>query len=202
LRNSRKTEEPFFPIKRPLYYYVTGRKSWTGPSILECIHRNIVRGVDFIQIREKDLSDRALFVLACDAVALAGNRGCRILINGRADIALAAGAAGVHLPSSGLRVEELKRAVPSGFLIGVSAHSLKEARCAAGAGAHYVLLGPIYCTESKAPLGSPLGLKLLRRACSIVPVPIIAIGGLSLANTDVVLNAGAAGIAGISMFQR
>ena len=202
MRNSGKIGKPCFPDKRPIYYYITDRKRLARLSVLECIRRNIERGVDFVQIREKDLSDRALFELACRAVALARRRGCRILINGRADIALACGAAGVHLPSTGLRVEDLLNSLPPRLIVGVSVHSRREALRAAEAGADYVLLGPVFYTESKAEFGLPLGLNKLRQICSAVRFPVLGLGGMSEEKTSLVLDAGAAGIAGVTMFQQ
>ena len=124
--------------------------------------------MDCIQIREKDLSDRELFELVCRLVALASATPCKVLVNGRADIALAAGAHGVHLPARGLYASHLRAWLPRGFLIGVSVHSLSEARLAVRAGADYLLLGPIFPTPSKMQYGTPLGLAYLRGVCRLV----------------------------------
>lgn len=157
--------------------------------------------MDCIQIREKDLPDRELLELTCRVVALARATPCKVLVNGRADIALAAGAQGVHLPARGFQACDLRAWLPREFLIGVSAHSLREARLAARAGADYLLLGPIFPTPSKIQYGAPLGLACLRRVCRSVPVPVLALGGMCLERVSEVMAAGAAGIAGISMFQ-
>ncbi len=182
-------------------YYITDRKQ-AGQSLLPLISRAVANGVHFIQIREKDLPDRELFELACCAVTLAVRTKCRILVNGRADVALAAGAHGVHLPSTGLRISDLRPWVPRGFLIGVSAHSLRDALRASAEGADYVLLGPVFPTESKLRYGPPLGLSYLRRVCSRVPLPVLGLGGISEDKVADVLATGAAGVAGITMFQR
>jgi len=157
--------------------------------------------VDFIQIREKDLEDRALFQLTCKAVSLAQNSDCRIIVNGRADIALAAGAHGVHLPSAGLRPGDLRSWLPRRFLIGLSVHSTSEAHYACAQGADYVLLGPVFPTESKLRYGAPLGLDCLKKACLQRAVPVLALGGMRPELIESVVNAGAAGIAGIGLFQ-
>jgi thiamine-phosphate pyrophosphorylase len=162
----------------------------------------IAAGVDFVQIREKDLPDRQLFDLSARCVALAQGTDCKVLVNGRADIALAAGAHGVHLPSRGLRPGDLGRCLPDGFLVGVSVHSIREARQAQHEGADYVLLGPIFPTPSKLALGRPLGLSYLRLACRSVQLPILALGGMRLELFEETLAAGAAGVAGISFFQK
>ena len=159
-------------------------------------------GVDFVQIREKDLSDRELYELALEARRAASGTSCRILVNGRADIALAAGAHGVHLPAAALRASDLRSWLPRGFLIGVSTHSVRDVRRAAAAGADYVLLGPIYPTESKLRYGLPIGLGPVRRACRNIAIPVIGLGGILPEHVSPVRAAGAAGVAGISLFQR
>ncbi len=157
--------------------------------------------VDFIQIREKDLTDRELFALTSRAVSLARGTKCRLLVNGRADIALAAGAHGVHLPSSGLRVSDLSEWLPGGFTVGISVHSLKEARQAWNAGADYILVGHVFPTASKAAYGQPLGLESLKEICSSTPLPIFGLGGIKPELIKSIMDAGADGVAGITLFQ-
>jgi thiamine-phosphate pyrophosphorylase len=190
-----------FPAKRPLLYYITDRKRLREISLAECIRKTIERGVDFVQIREKDLEDRALFDLTCSALSFARGTDCRILVNGRADIALAAGAHGVHLPSHGLQITDIRPWVPGDFLIGVSVHTLPGIRRACAQSADYLLLGHIFPTESKERFGRPLGLRRLKNACSASSVPIFGLGGIKMELVESVLNAGAVGIAGIGLFQ-
>ena len=159
-------------------------------------------GVDFVQIREKDLPDRRLFELTSRAVALSHGRKCRILVNERADIALAAGAHGVHLPSKGLRVSDLRTWLPEGFVIGVSVHTEREIEAACAQGADYVLLGHVFPTESKRIYGPSLGLDFLRKASSKASIPVLALGGMRAESIGPVLETGAAGVAGISLFQK
>jgi thiamine-phosphate pyrophosphorylase len=202
LRNSDMNgKKSTFPAKRPLFYYITDRRRLRGTSLIASIRNAIGLGVDFIQVREKDLSDRALFELTRRAVALARGSQCRILVNGRADIALAAEAHGVHLPSSGLQIADIHPWAPRGFLIGVSVHTLPEIRRACAQGADYLLLGHIFPTASKAGLGMPLGLRRLKNACAVSSVPVFGLGGIKVETIGPVLNAGAAGIAGIGLFQ-
>ena len=190
-----------FQDRRPLFYYITDRRRLLGKPLIPCIRRALHRGVDLIQIREKDLNDRALFELTRRVLAEARGTECRILVNGRPDIALAAGAHGVHLPSAGLQVVDIRKWLPRKLLIGVSVHTIAEVLRACAQGADYLLLGHIFPTESKAGYGPPLGLKHLKRACSSVPVPILGLGGIKPELVDSVLQAGAAGVAGIGMFQ-
>lgn len=136
------------------------------------------------------------------AVHAASGTRCRILVNGRADIALAAPANGVHLPSAGLLATNIRGWLPKGFLIGVSAHSKQEAARAAANGADYVLLGPVYPTESKLSYGPPLGLEYFRQACHKLPIPALGLGGIDPEHVSFVLDAGAAGVAGIRLFQK
>lgn len=171
-------------------------------TIVECVRRAVRWGVDFVQIREKDLDDRSLFDLTVRVVRIAAGTPCRVLVNGRADVALAAGAQGVHLPAGGIDPVLLRPLLPPGFLMGVSTHSIREVRRASAAGADYLLFGPVFPTASKARYGPPLGLAFLRRACAVAAVPVIALGGMRLDLLPQVLESGASGIAGISMFQQ
>ena len=200
----RASETPF-PDKRPLFYYITDRHQLPSAStgeLLKQLDRAVRRGIDFIQVREKDLSDRDLLRLTSQAVRLARGTACRILVNGRMDVALAAGAHGVHLPSKGIQVADILPLLPAGFLVGVSAHSLREARQAAAGGADYLLLGPVFATPSKIRFGKPLGLRRLARVCSLLPLPVFGLGGIHRGEISKVLAAGACGVAGITLFQR
>jgi thiamine-phosphate pyrophosphorylase len=190
-----------FPARRPLYYYITDRTRLPDISLAGSISRAIHWGADFIQIREKDLDDRALFELTRRAVALARGSNCRILVNGRADIAAAAGAHGVHLPSKGLQISDIQKWVRRGFLVGVSVHTIPEIRRACAQGAHYLLLGHIFPTESKLAFGPPLGLNRLQKACVAASVPVLGLGGIKTELIQSVLDRGAAGVAGIGLFQ-
>ena len=199
--SSRKARTTAFPARRPLYYYVTDRRQLRPQDFRARIRLLIRWGIDFIQIREKDLTDRELFLLARDVVALARSTSCRVLINGRADVALAAGADGVHLPSSGLRADDLRLWLPDGFVVGVSVHSESEAMRAWASGADYVLLGPVFATPSKAGQGRPMGLAVFREICRAIPLPVLGLGGISTETVEAVLDAGAAGVAAIRLFQ-
>ncbi len=153
--------------------------------------------VGAVQLREKDMSGRQLFELASSLRRAAPQ--AALLINGRADVALAAGCAGVHLTSSGLPVKAIRRRFGDRLLIGRSTHRPEEVAAAREAGADYAVFGPVFATPSKAAFGPPLGLGGLEQAAGH-GLPVIAIGGIDPGRMARVAAAGAAGVAGISAF--
>ena len=158
-------------------------------------------GVDYIQIRERDLPGRELLALACKARERAGGLSAKLLINERVDIALAAGLDGVHLPSNAVGPRRIRMIAPEGFVIGVSCHSTDQLRRAEDEGADFAVFGPVFDTPSKRQYGEPLGLESLTRACQAVELPVLALGGVGVDRVPSCVEAGAAGVAAISMFQ-
>ena len=194
---------------RPIICYVTGREALgaedSGEKLLARIRAAVAAGVDWVQIRERDMTARELLALTKAAIAAASGK-ARILVNDRLDVALAAGAAGVHLRATSVPASETVRWLranhaPGDFLVGVSCHSLEEARQAQEAGASYVFFGPVFETPAKKKFGPPQGVAKLGEACRSLRIPVIAIGGINEANGVECLQAGASGVAAIRMFQ-
>jgi len=207
------------PLPRPVLCYVTDRRSLplalssdAIPMLLRTIESVATAGVDWIQLREKDLCGGENLQLARAALQAIRARAprTRILINDRVDVALAAGAGGVHLSENGFSVSDARRLCdrfaqdsgkPLDFLIGVSCHSLGAALGATRDGADYIYFSPIFHTPSKAFYGPPQGVERLRKVCQAVQIPVIAIGGITLENVASCYAAGAAGAAAIRLFQ-
>lgn len=175
---------------------------------LEAIERASRAGCQLIQIREKDLGARELTDFTRAAIAVARPGGARVLVNDRLDVALASQADGVHLRQTSLTAaatrEGARAAGRPDLLIGVSTHSLAEAQRAAHEGADFIVCGPVYPTRSgrvDGPSKQPIGLETLAGICATIRIPVIALGGLNADNFQVALEAGAAGIAGIALFQ-
>lgn len=164
--------------------------------LLGYIARAMEQGVDLIQIREKDLSARDLLALVRQALARPNPHGSKLLVNSRLDVALAAGADGVHLPAASVSPRDLRAIVPPEFLVGVSTHNFDEVRAADHEGADFAVFGPVFAEKPRA-----LGIQALRAAVNAVSLPVFALGGINSSNAAECIAAGAAGIAGISMFQ-
>ena len=208
------------PRKPPILCYVTDRRSLrlaaqenVMEALLQKVEAAAASGIDWIQLREKDLAGKDCATLTREAlrrVAQASSntgQAPRILVNDRVDVALVERARGVHLGESSLPVEDAKRLIAAArppvqdFLVGVSCHSLEAAQSAARAGADYVFFGPVFATPSKAAFGQPQGLQRLVQVCRAVDIPVLAIGGITLENAAQCLASGVAGIAAIRLFQ-
>jgi thiamine-phosphate pyrophosphorylase len=163
---------------------------------LEVAGRAAREGVEMIQIRAKQLSARDLMDLARSAVSVRGS--ARILVNTRIDVALACGAQGVHLPAGSVAPSVIRQIAPPDFLIGVSCHTVEELRTAENEGADFAVYGPVFESVTKSVV--PVGLDALRMATASVRLPVYALGGVTGANAESCIEAGAAGVAGISLF--
>jgi thiamine-phosphate diphosphorylase len=172
--------------------YVTDRRRG---DLLSSVNAAVREGVEIIQVREKDLDARSLFELVCRIRDAAAGSRTKVLVNDRLDVALAAGIDGVHLPGHGLPTASVRPIVKT---LGRSIHSIEEGLEAARDGADFVVFGSIFETPGK----TPVGIDALRAVTAAVKIPVLAIGGITRDNTPLVLEAGAAGVAAIRMFQR
>ncbi len=178
-------------------YLVTDSASARRP-LADVVEECLGAGLRSVQLREKDLPVRELLALAVSLREGTRCHGARLLINDRADVALAAGADGVQRTHASLPVAAIRRIGPPPFLIGASVHSEAEAREAAAEGADFLVFGPVYDTPSKRQYGPPQGLVALGHLVVAVNRPVLAIGGITPARVREVLGAGAAGVAVIS----
>jgi thiamine-phosphate pyrophosphorylase len=190
-------------LKLPITYPITSGKTTphTISDTLRFVRAAVEAEVTLLQIREKSLPARVLYELVTRAAEITRDSKTRLLVNDRADIARAAGADGVHLTSQSLPARVVRDMFGPEFLIGVSTHSLDEARAARDGGADFVVFGPVFETESKRGFGAPQGLDKLRKvADELRGFPVLAIGGISLENAGACFDAGASGVAAISLF--
>jgi thiamine-phosphate pyrophosphorylase len=174
----------------------TDREDPGFANVLQLVEAAVAAQLSLVQIREKALSARVLYELATRAASITRGTPTRLLVNDRFDVARAAGADGVHLTSNSLPAHVVREICGKDFVIGVSTHSLEEARAAASA-ADFVLFGPVFTTGSK----HPQGLEKLREVTSALQgFPVVAIGGIDLGNMEECFAAGASGIAAIRLF--
>ena len=179
-------------------YLVTDRHQTGGRDLLDVVGRALTGGLRAIQLREKDLSTRDLYDLGQQLLALTRPAGAALLINDRADVAMALDADGVHLTRRSLPPKSARDLLGPGKLLGISCHSLADVHEAVDGGVDFIVLGPVYATPSKAPYGPPVTTALLAEARSACPVPLLAIGGITTAQVPAVMAAGADGVAAIS----
>jgi thiamine-phosphate pyrophosphorylase len=198
-----------FDLSKPILYLITRGEttevttadSPESKQIIEQVSAAVSAGIDLIQLREKRLSARELFELTRRVVAATRGSATRVLVNDRADIAVGAGADGVHLTTQSVDAATIRRVFGDRLLIGVSTHALKEARTAQQSGADFVVFGPVFHTQSKREFGAPVGIAELASVThALIDFPVLALGGVTLDNVAQCLQAGARGIAGISLF--
>ncbi len=178
-------------------YLITDRRLMKVP-LYEGIEAALRGGVRAVQLREKDLSVKDLYRAACRLRSLTSRHGARLFVNDRLDVAIAAGADGVHLGGKSIPLRAVRKVAGKGMLVGVSTHSLEEAIDAERDGADFITFGPVYETPSKMRYGPPAGIEKLREVTSRVKIPVFAIGGVQPARVQDVARAGAGGVALIS----
>lgn len=188
-------------LPRPLIYLITDGTatvqnfSEKKKTILQLVRNAVEREISLIQLREKQLPARMIFEIASEIVKITKNTKTKILVNDRADVALAANADGVHLTASSLSAEIVRRNFPHNFIVGVSAHTLEAAERAKIQAADFATFSPIFHSPGK---GKEKGIEELKKVCQhLKPFPILALGGIDTSNFTEVLEAGASGFAAI-----
>ena len=200
------------PLKSsaPIIYLITSGETTSVTTtaskdylrILNLVEAAVAAKVNLLQLREKNLSARVLYELTIQAVQLVKDTNTQLLVNDRADIGRAAGADGVHLTARSIDARIVRETFGSDFLIGVSTHSESEARRARDENATFAVYGPVFETTSKRIYGEPVGVGSLHQSVlALQPFPLLALGGITLENVRECFRAGAAGIAGIGLFQ-
>jgi thiamine-phosphate pyrophosphorylase len=184
-------------IQIPKLYAITDRQ-WSN-----CTHEEIVRmlldgGASLIQLRDKEASGRELLDQAIACLKLTREAGATLIINDRVDVALTAGADGVHLGQDDLSVDEAREILGEDKIIGVSTHSIDQFRAALETSANYIALGPVFPTLTKENSAPVVGLELVREARKLTDRPLVAIGGINLGRAPEVIEAGADCVAVIS----
>ncbi len=179
-------------------YLVTDRSQTGGRDLLWVLERALEGGVRAVQLREKDLGGRELFVLAEKTKRLCERYQANLFVNDRVDVALGVDADGVHLGGDSMPVRAARELLGAEKLIGVSTHSINEASEAEREKADFILFGPVYFTASKAAYGEPQGLGRLKKVVEKISLPVYAIGGVKVGNIAEVKETGVRGIALIS----
>ena len=194
----------------PLIYLITNGQTNSRTTqdsddfrkVLELAQAAVEARIDLFQVREKTLSTAVLFSLAAGVARITRGSQTKLLINDRSDVAASAGADGVHLTGESLSPAVVRAAFGDDFLIGVSTHSLEQALAACASGADFVVFGPVFDTASKLQYGESQGLNQLKNvAAAIAPFPVLALGGVTVERAADCLQAGARGVAGISMLR-
>lgn len=183
-------------LPTPCLALITDRSLCPGGTLVRKVSEAVEAGVDLVQLREKDLGDSQLLTLARDLREVIGGRAL-LLINGRADIARAAGADGVHLPEKGGSVADVRRIIGDDALIGRSVHSVAGVLLAQREGADYAQLGSIYPTRSH-PGVTPIGAAAIPETAQSLSIPILAVGGIDAERVQDVIKGGAHGVAVVS----
>lgn len=189
---------PGFPAS-PFVYAITDRKLAGGPGIAVIVSALCKGGAGLIQIREKSISTAEFTALAKEAVETADAFGVPILINDRVDVALFSGAAGVHLGDDELYPEDARKLLGPDRIIGISCHSIEDVKIGLTKPVDYIAVGPVYPTKTKDLKYDVVGLDLVKSVKKICPLPLVAIGGITLENAPGVIQAGADSVSVISM---
>jgi len=191
------------PLGVPVICLVTDSRRLTPPeddALVRLVRHAAAAGVYLVHVREAHRSDADLVQLTRRLVSASSQTNTRVVVNDRVDVAIASGAAGVHLRADSFSADRVRRMAPVGFLIGRSVHGEEEAIAAARTAVDYLVFGTVYPTISKKDLAAPAGIGGLQAVCRRVRVPVLAIGGVASDKVREIAGAGAAGIAAIGLF--
>ena len=193
------------PLDPPILCLVTRARGTRGSqeqlTLLRRLEAAMHAGASMIQVRERHLDDRSLLAFVQELVALSSGTRCQVVVNDRADIALAARAHGVHLKSDSISVADVRRLMPADAIVGRSVHDSDEAGAiAAAGGCDYLVFGTVFPSSSKTEDHPVAGIDALKRVTRSVRLPVVAIGGINVARAAEAREAGAAGVAAISFF--
>lgn len=183
-------------IGRPIYF-CTDRRYTTTMPLEECIEKAIKGGVTLVQLREKNCSGREFFEIGVRVKKITDRHRVPLIVNDRADIALALDAAGVHVGQADIPAREVRRIVGANKIVGVSAATVADAIVAEKDGADYIGAGAVYATATKRD-ASTLSANVLRHICESVAIPVVAIGGINATNIAALKDTGVAGVAVVS----
>jgi thiamine-phosphate pyrophosphorylase len=188
----------------PIYPIIDVREETAG-AIERALSLSVelaAAGATWVQLRAKSLTPRAMTDLAGDMVAAVARHGSLVIVNDRADVALAVGAAGVHVGDEDLPVAAARDVLGASAIIGYSTHSVEDVKTAAGLSANYIGFGPVFDSPTKAGVRAARGADLLAAACRASTLPVVAIGGVTLASAPSCWRAGATSVAVISELER
>ena len=186
---------------RPVICLITDGRLASAASpdaLVERVAAAARAGVDLIQVREPASDDRALVAAVRDCVAAVRGTRSRVIVNDRADVALAGGAHGVHLKGASYAASRVRAMVPAGFLIGRSVHNVDDA-IRAGAAVDYLIFGTVFRTSSKRAW-TPAGPAALAEVVRATRLPVLAVGGVTVDTAGLIAGTGAAGVAAIGQF--
>ncbi|MFZ1702476.1 MAG: thiamine phosphate synthase [Pyrinomonadaceae bacterium] len=188
-------------VNKPITYLITEgvvnpeNFATASRKLLDHLRLAVDEGISMIQIREKSLPTRLLCDLASNALGITTSSSTKLLINDRADVAVAVGADGVHLTANSLPADVIRKKFSASLIIGASVHSMNEAKLTAQQGADFAVFAPVFGSPGK---GEPKGIAMLAEICRVVkPFPILALGGVDETNVEAILDAGGDGFAAI-----
>ena len=182
--------------KRHMLLYAVTDRAWTGKQTLyQQVEATLAGGVTCVQLREKELDEAAFLQEAKDLCALCRRYGVPFIVNDNVDIAIACGADGIHVGQEDMRASEVRRRAGKDMIVGVSVHTVDEARQAVLDGADYLGLGAVFPTNTKTD-ADPMTKETLQAICDAVEIPVVAIGGI---NRDNLLRLAGSGVDGVAL---